>query len=87
MRAIHEHQNLQLQTVAVASALIDRYGAVVDLIEEDGFKVDARIFMLIEGEIPATMAKSTGVGLMALCWWVLGLGSSPQAVVSAGVAW
>lgn len=66
MRAIQTHPELQLQVVAGASAVLDRYGAVVDLMEDDGFSIDARLFMLIEGETPATMAKSTGVGLMEL---------------------
>ena len=66
MRAIQRHPELQLQVVAGASAVLDRYGAVVDLMEADGFKIDARLYMLIEGETPATMAKSTGVGLIEL---------------------
>lgn len=66
MRAIKNHKNLTLQTVVGASALLDRYGAVVNLIEQDGFEIDARLYMLIEGETPGTMAKSTGVGLMEL---------------------
>ncbi len=49
-----------------ASAVLDRYGAVVNIIENDGFKPDAKIFMLVEGETPATMAKSTALGLMEL---------------------
>ncbi len=66
MAALRDHPALELQLVVAASALLDRYGAVVNLIEQDGFKVSARIYMLIEGETPATMAKSTGVGLMEL---------------------
>ncbi|NDJ78817.1 MAG: UDP-N-acetylglucosamine 2-epimerase (hydrolyzing) [Chloroflexi bacterium] len=66
MRAIQEHPDLELQVVAAASALLDRYGSVVDLIEQDGFKPQSRVFMLVEGETPATMAKSTGLGLMEL---------------------
>jgi UDP-hydrolysing UDP-N-acetyl-D-glucosamine 2-epimerase len=66
MRAIEEHPALELQLVAGASALLDRYGSVVDLIEQDGFRVAARVHMLIEGETPATMAKSTGLGLLEL---------------------
>lgn len=66
MRAIKARPDLELQLVIAASALLDRYGAVVNLIEKDGFEPAARIFMLIEGETPATMAKSTGVGLMEL---------------------
>ena len=66
MRAIAAHPALELQVVVGASALLDRYGAVVDLIEQDGFKAVARVHMLIEGETPATMAKSTGLGLLEL---------------------
>ena len=66
MRAIQRHPDLELQTVVGASAVLDRYGAVADLIEKDGFKPAARVFMLIEGESPATMAKSTGLGLLEL---------------------
>lgn len=66
MRAIQNHPDLELQVVAGASALLDRYGQVVDLIEQDGFKLSARVYMLVEGETPATMAKSTGLGLMEL---------------------
>ena len=66
MRAIQENDNLELQLVLGASALLDRYGAVADQIKEDGFEPLAEVFMLIEGESPTTMAKSTGVGLMEL---------------------
>src|SRR5256712_7877414 len=66
MRAIRDHPELQLQFVVGASALLDRYGTVLDLIESDGFEPDERVFMLIEGETPGTMAKSTGLGLLEL---------------------
>jgi UDP-hydrolysing UDP-N-acetyl-D-glucosamine 2-epimerase len=66
MRAIREHPELRLQLVVGASALLDRYGTVLDLIERDGFEPDERVFMLIEGETPSTMAKSTGLGLLEL---------------------
>lgn len=66
MRAIKNHPDLELQVVAAASAVLDRYGQVVDLIVRDGFRPDARLFMLVEGETPATMAKSTGLGLIEL---------------------
>lgn len=66
LHAIQQHQELELQVVAAASALLDRYGSVVDLIEKDGFSIDARVHMLIEGETPVTMAESTGLGLIRL---------------------
>lgn len=66
MTAIRNHPRLDLKLVVGASALLDRYGSVVNLIERDGFVPSARVHMLIEGESPATMAKSTGLGLMEL---------------------
>jgi UDP-hydrolysing UDP-N-acetyl-D-glucosamine 2-epimerase len=66
MRAIQAHPALELQLIVGASAVLDRYGSVVNLIESDGFKPHARVTMLIEGETPATMAKSTGLGLLEL---------------------
>jgi UDP-hydrolysing UDP-N-acetyl-D-glucosamine 2-epimerase len=66
MCAVQNHPDLELQVVVGASALLDRYGSVVDLVEKDGFQPAARVYMLIEGETPATMAKSTGLGLLEL---------------------
>jgi UDP-hydrolysing UDP-N-acetyl-D-glucosamine 2-epimerase len=66
MRAVRDHPDLRLQLVVGASALLDRYGTVVDVIERDGFEPDEKVFMLIEGETPGTMAKSTGLGLLEL---------------------
>jgi UDP-hydrolysing UDP-N-acetyl-D-glucosamine 2-epimerase len=66
MRAIKEHPDLELQLVVGASALLDRYGEVIEVIERDGFRAAARVYMLIEGETPTTMAKSTGLGLLEL---------------------
>ena len=66
MRAVRDHPELTLQLVVGASALLDRYGSVSEVIEADGFAADERVFMLIEGETPSTMAKSTGLGLLEL---------------------
>jgi UDP-hydrolysing UDP-N-acetyl-D-glucosamine 2-epimerase len=66
MRAIDTHPDLELQVVASASAVLDRYGMVAELVEKDGFNIAARVYMLLEGETPATMAKSTGIGLLEL---------------------
>jgi len=66
MRAIAARPDLRLQLVVGASALLDRFGSVVDVIEADGFKPDAKVTMIVEGETPSTMAKSTGLGLIEL---------------------
>jgi UDP-hydrolysing UDP-N-acetyl-D-glucosamine 2-epimerase len=66
LRAIEQHPNLELQLVVAASALLDRYGSAINFIKEDGFKIAAQVYMVLEGENPATMAKTTGLGLMEL---------------------
>ena len=66
MCAIREHRDLELQVVVMASALLSRFGSVVDLVRKDGFEVTARASVIVEGETPVTMAKSTGLGLVEL---------------------
>lgn len=64
--AIVAQPGLQLQLVVAASALLDRYGSVVDQIKADGFEIDSYVYMVLEGENPTTMAKTTGIGIMEL---------------------
>ena len=66
MRALQAHPEVHLQIIVAASALLGRFGSVVDVIERDGFTPDARVNMIVEGETPVTMAKSTGLGLLEL---------------------
>lgn len=66
LKAIEAHPDLELQLVVAASALLDRYGTAVRYIEEDGFKIAARVYMVLEGENLAAMAKTTGLGLLEL---------------------
>jgi len=66
MRAIDAHPDLELQVIAAASALLERFGTAVNVMEQDGFRPDATIRLIIEGENPTTMAKSTGLGLIEL---------------------
>lgn len=66
LEAIVEHPELELQLVVAASALLERYGSVIDVIRADGFKPDAHVYMVIEGENPVTTAKSTGLGIVEL---------------------
>lgn len=66
LTAIKNHNDLELQLVVAGSALLDRYGNAVNFIEKDGFTIAAKVFMVLEGENPTTMAKTTGIGVMEL---------------------
>lgn len=64
--AIKNHPKLELQLVIAGSALLGRYGNAIDFIEKDGFNVNEKVFMVLEGENPTSMAKTTGLGVMEL---------------------
>ena len=66
LEAIRDHPSLRLQLVIAASALLERYGQVIDIIRADGFVPDAVVYMVIEGENLVTTAKSTGLGVVEL---------------------
>lgn len=66
LAAIQKHPALELQLVVAASALLDRYGSAVNVIQADGFEIKERVFMVLEGDSPAAMAKTTGLGILEL---------------------
>jgi len=63
LEAIQTHPELELQLVVSASALLDRYGNAQHVIENEGFRIDRRVYMILEGENLVTSAKSTGLGM------------------------
>jgi UDP-hydrolysing UDP-N-acetyl-D-glucosamine 2-epimerase len=66
MQAISEHPRVDLQLIAGASALLHRFGNVADVMLKDGFQIDAKLYSIVEGENPITMAKSTGLAIIEL---------------------
>jgi UDP-hydrolysing UDP-N-acetyl-D-glucosamine 2-epimerase len=66
LREINKHPELKLFLIVGASAVLDKYGSVDQLIKKDGFKIYKKVFFLIEGETPLTMSKSTGLGLIEM---------------------
>ena len=77
LQAIQSHPDLQLQLIVGASALLERYGEVVNVIRADGFQPDAIVYMVLEGENLITTAKSTGLGVVELATIS---GSSPMRI-------
>jgi UDP-hydrolysing UDP-N-acetyl-D-glucosamine 2-epimerase len=66
LTAIKNHPDLELQLIVAASALLDRYGSAVNYIEKDGFRIDAKVFSVLEGENLTAAAKTTGIGILEL---------------------
>jgi UDP-hydrolysing UDP-N-acetyl-D-glucosamine 2-epimerase len=66
MRELKSDPRVELQLVVGASALLNRTGNVVNVIEKDGFEITACAPFIVEGNTPVTMAKSTGLGIIEL---------------------
>ena len=63
---IKKHPKLDLSIVVAASALLNRYGSAVDVIETDGFVINHKIYNALEGTSLSTSAKTTGLGIIEL---------------------
>ncbi|MDP6184001.1 MAG: UDP-N-acetylglucosamine 2-epimerase (hydrolyzing), partial [Gammaproteobacteria bacterium] len=61
LAAIRAHPDIDLQLVVAASALLSRYGNTEITIEQEGYRIDRRVYMIMEGENLVTSAKSTGL--------------------------
>lgn len=64
MRAIEDNPDLELVTVCTGTMLLERFGEAVKIVEQDGFKVHGRVYIELEGSVPATMAKSLGFAVI-----------------------
>ncbi len=63
LRRIREASDLTLYLIVTGAHLSPLHGLTVRLIEEDGFRVDERVEMLLSSDTPAGIAKSTGVAV------------------------
>ena len=80
MKALQEREDVELQVVVAASALLERYGSAVDIIRADGFPIAATVLNVLEGEDPRSMAKTTGLGVIEMATVLDAI--RPEVVVS-----
>lgn len=64
MRAIQGDSDLHLQTICAGTMLLERFGQAERVVAADGFRIDGRVYLEVEGSVPATMAKSIGLGII-----------------------
>ena len=64
LKAIKRTPELELQIICAGSAILPRYGDVDRIIEEDGFYINERLHIVVEGENLLTSAKTTGLGMI-----------------------
>ena len=78
--AMKEHPKINLQIVVTSSAVLERYGKVVDVMKKDGFKINEEVFSVIEGGDLSHSVKDVGVCLLELSSILKRL--KPDAVVT-----
>lgn len=66
MLAFKAHPSLELQVILGGAALIEKYGDMEKILKKDGFDITSKINMLVEGNGPSAMVKTTGIGMMGL---------------------
>ena len=64
LRELKNTPSIELQIIVGASAVLNRYGDVMKDIEKDGFHINAKLTMNIEGGTPISMSKTTGLGVI-----------------------
>ena len=64
--ACMDHQDLDTVVIVGASGVLYRFGNVSELIENDGIKIEAKLYTVVEGNDPVAMAKTTGLSLIDL---------------------
>ena len=60
MEAIRDHPELELQSIAAGTMVLERFGRPVELVRASGLAVNGEIYTELEGSTPNSMAKSVG---------------------------
>lgn len=64
MKEIDADHDLLLQTVVTGMHLSPEFGLTYKVIEQDGFKIDEKVEMLLSSDTPVGIAKSMGIATM-----------------------
>lgn len=64
MKEILADPDLELQIIVTGMHLSPEFGLTYNLIEEDGFIIDAKVEMLLSSDTPVGIAKSIGLGVI-----------------------
>jgi len=65
MDEIHQDPGLCLQILATGMHLSPEFGQTYKLIEQDGFKINEKVEMLLSSDTPIGLAKAMGLGLIS----------------------
>ena len=63
---IKRHPELELIIILGCSGLLKKYGDLESILLKDGFEINERVHMLVQGENPNAMVKTTALGMLGL---------------------
>ena len=66
MEAIKKSPTLELSVIVTGMHLAEQFGYTLREIEDDGFRIDAKVDMLLDGNTGTAMAKSIGNGIISI---------------------
>ncbi len=66
LKSLQRKENAELIVFGAASLLLEKYGEGYKIMEKDGISINEKVYMVVEGENPTTMAKTVGIGIMEL---------------------
>lgn len=61
-----KHKKIHLQLILAASSLVDKFGELESIIKKDGLSISKKLYTIIEGDKPVTMAKTTAIEISEL---------------------
>jgi UDP-N-acetylglucosamine 2-epimerase (non-hydrolysing)/GDP/UDP-N,N'-diacetylbacillosamine 2-epimerase (hydrolysing) len=64
MKEIQKDQELELQIIVTGMHLSPEFGMTFRIIEEDGFRINEKVEMLLSSDTPVGIAKSIGLGII-----------------------
>jgi len=64
MKEIQDDSDLALQIVVTGMHLSPEFGLTYQKIEEDGFRIDEKVEMLLSSDTPVGITKSIGLGII-----------------------
>lgn len=66
IQGILDSSSLNLQIIATGMHLSPEFGKTIGIIEEDGFKVDKKVEMLLSSDTSVGVTKSTGLAMISM---------------------
>ena len=59
-------RKIKIDLILAAATLVDKFGELEKIIKKDGIKISKRLYTIIEGDMPVTMAKTTAIEMSEL---------------------